>query len=917
MTPASPLAAEDQATAEDTATAEDKATAEDATPTKVRPMTFSDASSPSVGERLSRSLSSLFGSPAQTAADAGLREALEEFLDATDLDFSSHIERASSVIEKLAWATADGPVKPSAAEVHANLRRSLDVFSRCVAAKDELSYRGKEIVQALQKRVEAYSGDAERRARTAAEQRLSTSRNSTVSEAASARTSVSRTKSLSQLLFGGGDGAATPNSASRRFGSLVMWDGMSGMHLPPLSDAPLRVLVLGGGPIGLRSAIEMAMLGHKVTLLEARDGISRLNVLKLWEETTIDLDRLSLKLIDSEYSNKKASRASTARLQLALLKVALLMGVHLIVDRGFEDFDMRTAQQHAADVLVVATGFRQQLLSRFKQQCSAFEYIEARHRSSLDDAADGGEEGAETAGGSQSAALPLGGARAMGAAASAAPALQTRAKGAPMPKKQLATGAANSQQEEAEIGAKLFRQRNALQKQHSSFSDEDSDSDSDSDSDDDDGKAAAGKAGGPGAAAAEAAAAVAASSLSVSATAATLADGARPGGADEGEGEAAAKQQQRGGASHRSLSEEEEGPFSRMPEASRPAAAIAVVAHFEASKRTPEAAEWLKAFEPFDWTLQDAMGADDDDKLERMQTKFGLYCIAPKRLREEGILLENMVAYANKGSSGDVPPSFYFIFTLKADMVTACTADGSRWKLIKPGAGMSTDGGSRALLEWAKSRAAADAGCGLDQRELERFAKRVAHIFTEQYARHTVKGGRVVEGGLVSASLPESCELLRTVDDRFPRSLDIFDFSERHMMRRAAEVVSHVDGVRLPRHLLVLPVGDALQEPFWPEGLGINRGMHNALDACWIADQWGAAQRDGELARRLVQYRQSLYEGKTLQMHGKNRSMLRGYRLDNSKDDSPKPAYSYTPNPETRYHMSAADKAPLVGAAAA
>ena len=39
--------------------------------------------------------------------------------------------------------------------------------------------------------------------------------------------------------------------------------------------------------------------------------------------------------------------------------------------------------------------------------------------------------------------------------------------------------------------------------------------------------------------------------------------------------------------------------------------------------------------------------------------------------------------------------------------------------------------------------------------------------------------------------------------------------------------------MKRPQPLLVLPVGDALQEPFWPEGLGVNRGMHNALDACW------------------------------------------------------------------------------------
>ena len=27
--------------------------------------------------------------------------------------------------------------------------------------------------------------------------------------------------------------------------------------------------------------------------------------------------------------------------------------------------------------------------------------------------------------------------------------------------------------------------------------------------------------------------------------------------------------------------------------------------------------------------------------------------------------------------------------------------------------------------------------------------------------------------------------------------------------------------------------GDALLEPFWPQGLGSNRGFHSALDAVW------------------------------------------------------------------------------------
>ena len=31
----------------------------------------------------------------------------------------------------------------------------------------------------------------------------------------------------------------------------------------------------------------------------------------------------------------------------------------------------------------------------------------------------------------------------------------------------------------------------------------------------------------------------------------------------------------------------------------------------------------------------------------------------------------------------------------------------------------------------------------------------------------------------------------------------------------------------------VFPIGDSLLEPFWPQGLGSNRGFHSALDTAW------------------------------------------------------------------------------------
>ena len=78
-------------------------------------------------------------------------------------------------------------------------------------------------------------------------------------------------------------------------------------------------------------------------------------------------------------------------------------------------------------------------------------------------------------------------------------------------------------------------------------------------------------------------------------------------------------------------------------------AAIAVVAHFEYSDRTEPAKQWTKYFEAFDWTLQDARGANNPAQLRQMQAQYGLYCIAPKALEQDGIQLENIVRYRNRG----------------------------------------------------------------------------------------------------------------------------------------------------------------------------------------------------------------------------------------------------------------------------
>ena len=503
----------------------------------------------------------------------------------------------------------------------------------------------------------------------------------------------------------------------------------------------LKVLVAGGGPVGLRAACEVAMLGHAVTVMEPRDECSRLNVLKLWEETVADLDRFALSLIDGHYSNGRDARASTSRLQLALLKAALLLGVHVVL--GPKLGSLYDAKGY--DVLLLATGSNPSLLGKFYNETNG-------------------------------------------------------------------------------------------------------------------------------------------------ATSHILASGSK---LDDGE-----------------------KPFEMMP-APDNKTAIAVVCHFEYTDATPEAAQWMKEFVPFDWTVQDALGADDPEKLKSMQARFGLYCVSPAALSADDLYLENVVAYSNKGSNkrdkngrvsldnvDGVPPSFYFIFTLRDHPKRPLAEQVKALVTLQPGDEPPAAAGQ--LLRWAKAeRRIPDAA-------VDDLAKRVVRHFTANYTSLTRKAARggekadVVAGGTVAKPLPDACRLLREADGVWRKSCDLFDFSNRNCMRSSAEAVAKIGfGDRAvdlgDRPLLVMPVGDALQEPFWPEGLGVNRGMHNAADAAWCANKWAVAQRDPKLHDELIAERQALYQQFTLQMHGKNRQMLRGYRADNTRVDGSQAHKAYSADPASRY----------------
>ncbi|NXG43114.1 MICA1 monooxygenase, partial [Psilopogon haemacephalus] len=99
--------------------------------------------------------------------------------------------------------------------------------------------------------------------------------------------------------------------------------------------ANTKCLVVGAGPCGLRVAIELALLGAQVVLLEKRDSFSRNNVLHLWPFTIHDLRTLGAKKFYGRFCTGMLDHISIRQLQLILLKVALLLGVEVHINVRF------------------------------------------------------------------------------------------------------------------------------------------------------------------------------------------------------------------------------------------------------------------------------------------------------------------------------------------------------------------------------------------------------------------------------------------------------------------------------------------------------------------------------------------------------------------------------------------------------
>ncbi|CAJ0586952.1 unnamed protein product, partial [Mesorhabditis spiculigera] len=99
----------------------------------------------------------------------------------------------------------------------------------------------------------------------------------------------------------------------------------------------LGVLVIGAGPCGLRAAIECALLGSRVVVVEHRDKFSRNNVLHLWEFVIQDLKSIGAKIFYPKFCTGSIEHISIRQLQCILLKVALCYGVQIFEGVTYKD----------------------------------------------------------------------------------------------------------------------------------------------------------------------------------------------------------------------------------------------------------------------------------------------------------------------------------------------------------------------------------------------------------------------------------------------------------------------------------------------------------------------------------------------------------------------------------------------------
>jgi len=91
-----------------------------------------------------------------------------------------------------------------------------------------------------------------------------------------------------------------------------------------------NILIIGAGPAGLRMAIEAAFLKfNNIVVAEKKSFFDRNEILEAWPFDLIDLRDLGVRDLHREFGVHGHDLISTKRLQLCLLKIALVLGVRV------------------------------------------------------------------------------------------------------------------------------------------------------------------------------------------------------------------------------------------------------------------------------------------------------------------------------------------------------------------------------------------------------------------------------------------------------------------------------------------------------------------------------------------------------------------------------------------------------------
>eukprot|EP00746_Dinoflagellata_sp_MGD_P153892 gnl/MRDRNA2_/MRDRNA2_84512_c0_seq5.p1 gnl/MRDRNA2_/MRDRNA2_84512_c0~~gnl/MRDRNA2_/MRDRNA2_84512_c0_seq5.p1 ORF type:complete len:689 (+),score=122.86 gnl/MRDRNA2_/MRDRNA2_84512_c0_seq5:89-2068(+) len=104
--------------------------------------------------------------------------------------------------------------------------------------------------------------------------------------------------------------------------------------------AGLRTVVVGAGPVGLRLALELRLLGCDVIVVEKRIGFDRINRLHLWQWVSKDLQSWGAKIFEPPElafgADPDFLHIGIHELQLLLLKPCLLLGVQVFFGTEFK-----------------------------------------------------------------------------------------------------------------------------------------------------------------------------------------------------------------------------------------------------------------------------------------------------------------------------------------------------------------------------------------------------------------------------------------------------------------------------------------------------------------------------------------------------------------------------------------------------